>query len=636
MITGLDMPDPSYAAETVIAVSLLMLVVLSIRKYIARQFGAGVAYALWLFPVARLVLPPLPSPMSLMSFLGRGSVPSAQAGPAPEAAILTGRSTQTVVHGADGTTAVSFSVPSASEAPHSVTLADAMPATVMGPEASDPMIGGLVVSALLVLWAGGAVFMFGRSFLAHHSFMQTVRREAGPVSPELARMAEQVARQVGLKRMPRIASSFISAGPLVTGLFRPTVLLPAWFEEDYDRIQQRAALAHELTHVKRGDLWALQVSECVLALLWFNPLAYYARRAFRTDQEAACDSDVLKCGAASPHEYGQTLLRAVQITLPERLTAAASLPLTHALKERMLRMTNPAPSRSRRLMGASMAGLLGSVALMATASVTANAEEGDSHGIRITNGTVYIDGEEVKDRQIVILGDPFGAYLPSPDVQLEIDELSKKIKLETQGLEAILENMPVVEMEFESLGEDLAGGMAFAFSFEDGKIPATEEEWEAWVESIEARGEDFAARADEWSAELDARFANWELEFEPQMEAFEARIDALASQIDEKVNLHFGEEFEARIEMTHDMVEDLALECRDASLAEGETRILERRTDGGKSIKIACVKGGPDALRAESTITAIQSNKNLCEKEKASFMSRIEGSHDLEIEFDQD
>ena len=55
--------------------------------------------------------------------------------------------------------------------------------------------------------------------------------------------------------------------PVVTGLFRPAVVLPAWFAQDYSRTEARAAIAHELTHVKRGDLWALQFIQGVVMIM---------------------------------------------------------------------------------------------------------------------------------------------------------------------------------------------------------------------------------------------------------------------------------------------------------------------------------------------------------------------------------
>jgi bla regulator protein blaR1 len=50
-------------AGTLFATSLLMALVLVVRRPVARQFGAAAAYALWLAPLARLLLPALPAPV---------------------------------------------------------------------------------------------------------------------------------------------------------------------------------------------------------------------------------------------------------------------------------------------------------------------------------------------------------------------------------------------------------------------------------------------------------------------------------------------------------------------------------------------------------------------------------------------
>lgn len=50
----------NWGVESLIATSLLMVLVLLVRKPVARVFGARAAYALWLAPLARLVLPAIP------------------------------------------------------------------------------------------------------------------------------------------------------------------------------------------------------------------------------------------------------------------------------------------------------------------------------------------------------------------------------------------------------------------------------------------------------------------------------------------------------------------------------------------------------------------------------------------------
>ena len=637
------LPDATSVLQTVLAVSVLIALVLVARRPVARHFGAGVAYALWAVPLARLILPPLQMPFSLMPLLrwpaGAEEVPAATA----PAVTFYANTAQPLP--------VTSITPPAPVATHPAPLPEAMPEGLASAETLVDMAYAMVLPGLFVLWAGGALVFFGISLWRQHEFMQTVRREAVTVSPRLQAIARQVGAQVGLKRLPVIASSFISSGPLVTGLVRPVVLLPAWFETDYDDTQQRAALAHELTHVRRGDLWALQIAELFVACLWFNPLAWYAHRAFRTDQEAACDSDVLKTGTASPHAYGATLVKAVRSAAQERLPAAAGLPLTHALKERLSRMTHPTPTRSRRLIGGAAATILGAAALAATSSVTANAGEQEHHELQLDGGTVYLNGERIPDRQIVILGEPFEGIEPSPEFDAEITRLSAEMAKEGARIGEITARItaevtqaafsPEDDAEFSALMEEL-NELPLVLDFnEDFQVDfdgdMSEEDWQAWGEKWEAWGEQFEKRAEKWAEAYEARAEAVEAraeamheQLEPQLEQMsaelEAKLEAKSARLEALIEQKFGDDFEFRIEATTDAIDDLVEECRDANLADGETRILSRsyQTDeGSRKVKIACVKGDATALRSASTLAAIENDPSLCTVEKQSFREHV-------------
>ncbi|MCA8901452.1 MAG: hypothetical protein KDA53_09395 [Hyphomonas sp.] len=648
--------DANSALQTLIAVTVLLALVMVARKYVARHFGAGVAYALWLIPVLRLVLPPLKGPLSVMPFL---HLPAASRQPAEAPMTLT---VDPVAAEGSGLDAFYLAPPAADAVP-------AAPLPVVLSEATGPAdsaweaIGGYAVPVLFAIWAGGAILMLGLSLWRHHDFMQTVKREAVRVSPRLDRIAADVGARVGLKRLPVIASSFISSGPLVTGLIRPVVLLPAWFETDYDDVQQRAALAHELSHVRRGDLWALQVSEIFVALMWFNPLAYAARRAFRTDQEAACDADVLRSGTASPHAYGATLIKAVRSASQERLHAAAGLPLTHALKERLSRMTHPTPTRTRRVTGFAAASVLGLGALFGTASVTANAGEPDRK-VRITgthDHTLVIDGEEIKDRQIVILGEPFAEAELSAEDQAEIDRLASAMaeegariaersadiaalgakfaltaeeSAELSDIMAGMSDMPL----FEGLPFDMNFDFAFDETMSEEELEAFEEELERKSDEFEARmeawGETFGERMEAWGERVEARAEAWEANFEPEfefeMDEFEARMEAHADELERLMEDRFGDDFEDRIEAKADAIEEMAEECRDLDLAEGESRIISRNVEPGTDVKIVCVEGeGRGVLRSADVSRTVRSSSALTEEEKASFFDETGIPSDL-------
>ncbi|MGB2176557.1 MAG: M56 family metallopeptidase [Hyphomonas sp.] len=645
-------PDATSALQTVLAVSVLIALVLVARRPVAKYFGAGTAYALWALPLARLVLPPLQMPVSLMPLLRLPKSGSTEAAE-PTAAL-----TVTAASEAMATTfTVSPSAPAAAVPP--APLPDtAFADGLASPQPLMDTLSAMLLPGLFIVWAGGALFIFGLSLWRQHVFMQTVKREAVNVSPRLQHIARQVGAQVGLKRLPVVASSFISSGPLVTGLARPVVLLPAWFETDYDDTQQRAALAHELTHVRRGDLWALQLAEFFIACMWFNPLAYYAHRAFRTDQEAACDADVLKTGTASPHAYGATLIKAVKSAAQERPPAAASLPLTHALKERLSRMTHPAPTRTRRLAGGAATAVIGAAALIATSSVPANAGEREHRELRIENGTVYLNGELIPDRRIIVLGEPFEGIEPGPEVTAEINRLSREMAedskvigritakitsnvpeitlaleddAEFQALMAELNDLPLVS-NFQDVVVDVQDGAEIHF---EGEM--SEEDWEEWGRKWEAWGEKFGERAESWAAAHEARAEELHESLEPELERMtselEARLEAKSIKLETLIDQKFGADFEHRIEETSTALDDLVAECRDADLSDGETKVMSRTLGVGKdekTVKIACVKGDETALRSAKTMAVINSSRDLCDVEKESFREQVRSDGNLD------
>src|SRR4051794_30463576 len=83
----------SWAIETLIASTLLMLVVLAVRAPVARYLGPHIAYGLWLLPALRMLLPPLPegvapaplhvlpSHIDITALLSSASLSAVSAGP---------------------------------------------------------------------------------------------------------------------------------------------------------------------------------------------------------------------------------------------------------------------------------------------------------------------------------------------------------------------------------------------------------------------------------------------------------------------------------------------------------------------------------------------------------------------------
>lgn len=482
------------AILTTSAVGALVLLVLLIRKPFAHRFGAKAAYLLWALPMARFVTPPLPGNWSLAGWLGFSRPAPAET--TTEQVVIARRQFEIV--SADSSEWVAEAAP---------TLTALPPAPVIPETASagSSLLEAILAQTPLILtcvWIVGMVLWLGRSLYQQRQFLALIEADSEPADPDTVAETQRIACQLGMKRLPDVRASLLCSGPLVTGLNKPVILLPMWFEEDYDAGERRDALVHELMHLKRRDLWAFQAARIVAATQWFNPLAHIALKAFRTDQEAACDADVITRAKLSPAAYGRTLVKAARLARPsDRRIAAASLTLAHPIKERLIMMTNPTPSLRSRLMGGTLAVALGAGAIFATASCTSSvAQELD--------GAAQEDTAKDDDRNVFVFDADkdmsFAFSIDGETFSFDISDLPPMPPMPA---------MPALDgMQFEQ------NGNSFRMEFDTDKLEALEgtpefAEWEAkmeaWEEEVETWAEMVEERADAWADEMEPRIEAW-------------------------------------------------------------------------------------------------------------------------------
>ncbi|MDR7268587.1 beta-lactamase regulating signal transducer with metallopeptidase domain [Pelomonas saccharophila] len=224
-----------------------------------------------------------------------------------------------------------------------VTLVDqALPA--LQPAQAAPSVAAL---AWLLAWAAGALLVAVSLFLLQRRYLTGLHRDAQ-----------------GRWLAPSGAS------PAVVGLWPQRLVLPLDFEQRFDAPAQRLVLAHEAVHARRHDnAWNL-LGALLLCLQWFNPLAWWAWRRLRGDQELACDAAVLsaEAGPAALAAYAQAMLAAHPAGRQPALASgwAARHPLVERV--RMLSRHRRAPRWQHAGAMLLVLGLGGSAALLARAA----------------------------------------------------------------------------------------------------------------------------------------------------------------------------------------------------------------------------------------------------------------------------
>jgi TonB family protein len=109
--------------------------------------------------------------------------------------------------------------------------------------------------------------------------------------------------------------------PMACGLWRPRVILPA-SSRDWTAARLRIALAHEYSHIQRGDLYTQVLVQIVCCLYWFQPLVWLAARRLRQERERACDDAVLAAGVEA-HEYATELMELARAAIRSPLGSLA-------------------------------------------------------------------------------------------------------------------------------------------------------------------------------------------------------------------------------------------------------------------------------------------------------------------------
>lgn len=207
---------------------------------------------------------------------------------------------------------------------------------------ATPSLTGSTGGGLLLAWGLGALVFALLQLRAQRRF----RRRLGALVPR----GDGTWRAAG------------ASGPLVFGVLRPRIVVPADFCGLLDAEQQRLVIAHERAHLARADLPAAAIASAIRCLHWFNPLVHLALSRFRLDQEMACDAAVLAREPGARAGYARALLD-VQLGGPE-VPLGCAWRSGHPLKERLMMLRYTTPSAARQRLGLALV-----VALCATAGL---------------------------------------------------------------------------------------------------------------------------------------------------------------------------------------------------------------------------------------------------------------------------
>jgi len=180
------------------------------------------------------------------------------------------------------------------------------PASPAPPQPTATSILPRMLNFALAVWVVGMLLVLFKLLAGFIATNLLTRRADEVEDPSLNGLFSSLLIEVNLKSKVRLLRSERTSMPIVYGILRPAVLLPAeaeaWSEE-----RRRMVLLHELTHITRRDCLTQMMAQMACAFYWFNPFIWFAARRLRVEREQACDDYVLSIGT-KPSDYANHLL----------------------------------------------------------------------------------------------------------------------------------------------------------------------------------------------------------------------------------------------------------------------------------------------------------------------------------------
>lgn len=179
-----------------------------------------------------------------------------------------------------------------------VKVADSEPAAAMNLGAARPRPGGIqerMASAAAPLWwpagvwVGGFAFWFLRVLFGRYACLRTQAQLPEDVEKSLPAEFDAWRRRMHIRKPVQFKCLDKLPGPIAFGLLRPAIGLPANFLAAFTESQRKVVLLHELAHLQVHDPFWHWAADMLAAMLWWNPVVWWARREFSLASELAAD-----------------------------------------------------------------------------------------------------------------------------------------------------------------------------------------------------------------------------------------------------------------------------------------------------------------------------------------------------------
>lgn len=438
--------------------AVVIFLVLGLSVLLKNRFTARWKYVVWLAVAMSLLVPArLPSNFSLINFKVPGTESSGNEKITAKRIISADADSANVnsskVNSEDSSTADSKMQDTAvtGKASTGAVLKDEVQSDSASASLSGRHIVPLAAKIFMIVWLAGAVIKLLAEICAYCFSMRSLKRMSLPVNDLIKwKMYRDVCEQKGIRRRPELMQNAGLSTPLLAGLFRTKLYLPA---VSYSAKELKLVYHHELTHYLHRDLWYKMLLRICASVYWFNPALLFMLWEADKDIENLCDAEVVRvCSRAERKLYRKLLLRTVAIDNQVPYVTASLNDSSMVFKDRILYMLNMKKLRKNVLPGVILAMVLvgGNLAFGFSGETISGAQNTQQQAQKDGDSSGQDSGEDAKKRELV---DMVASHGTSDEQQLA----GKGDKLENSNSDGLAENSGQGDVADQEGNQDQTG-----------------------------------------------------------------------------------------------------------------------------------------------------------------------------------
>ena len=146
---------------------------------------------------------------------------------------------------------------------------------------------------LVPVWVFGVALLSLRNLGGWVAIQRLKVLSTSAVDQEIHDMADRLRCRLKLRRAVKLLASAKAVSPMVVGVFKPVILVPASVLCGLSAAQLESILAHESAHVRRHDYLVNLLQSVIETLLFYHPAVWWIARQIRIERENCCDDVVV-------------------------------------------------------------------------------------------------------------------------------------------------------------------------------------------------------------------------------------------------------------------------------------------------------------------------------------------------------